>query len=70
MNYIEDTKLTRKEILEAYDGCARVRPVFDDLASKYDIIITPTAPDEAREGFKTGDGVWPPQSFESWFHLS
>lgn len=59
VDYIEDTKLTRKEILEAYDGCVRLRPVFDEIAVKYDVIITPTAPDEAPEGFKTGDGVWP-----------
>lgn len=51
------TKLSRKAQLESYDGCARLRPVFDSIASKYDAIITPTAPDVAPVGMQTGDGV-------------
>jgi len=51
------SKLSRKAQLESYDGCARLRPVFDEIASKYDAVITPTAPDVAPEGMQTGDGV-------------
>lgn len=54
--HVENTALTRKAQLEAYDGCARLRPVWDSLASKYDAIITPSVVDEAPVGLeKTGD---------------
>lgn len=51
------TKLPNKVLLESLDGCARLRPVFDDIAKKYDAIITPSATDEAPVGTNTGDGV-------------
>ena len=52
------TKLTRKAQLEAYDGCARLRPVWDELASRYDAIFTPSVVDEAPVGIhSTGDAV-------------
>lgn len=52
------TKLTRKAQLEAYDGCARLRPVFDDIASKFDAVFTPSVVDEAPVGInRTGDAV-------------
>ncbi len=51
------SQLSRKAQLEAYDGCGRLRPVFDEIASHYDAIITPTAPDVAPVGTGTGDGV-------------
>lgn len=52
------TKLTRKAQLEAYDGCARLRPVFDEIASKYDAVFTPSVVDEAPVGIsRTGDAV-------------
>jgi hypothetical protein len=55
------SKLSRKDQLEAYDGCAGLRPVWDDLASKYDAIITPSVPDIAPLGLSnTGDAVSPP----------
>ncbi|KAJ4287989.1 hypothetical protein N0V90_012004 [Kalmusia sp. IMI 367209] len=41
---------TKKERLQALDTYARMRPVFDDLASKYDAIITPSVPDIAPVG--------------------
>jgi hypothetical protein len=54
------TKLTRKAQLEAYDGCARLRPVWDEIASKYDAVFTPGAVDEAPVGIEsTGDAVSP-----------
>jgi hypothetical protein len=59
IGHVENTsKLTRKAQLEAYDGCARLRPVWDELASHYDIIITPSVPDIAPMGIgNTGDAV-------------
>ena len=52
------TKLSRKAQLQSYDGCARLRPVFDELASKYDAILTPSVVDEAPVGIaSTGDAV-------------
>ena len=51
-------KVSRKAQLEAYDNCARLRPVFDDIASKYDVILTPSVLDEAPLGIdNTGDMV-------------
>ena len=62
------TKLSRKAQLESYDGCARLRPVFDEIASKYDVIITPSVPDEAPVGIaSTGDAVSSILPF-SWPH--
>ena len=52
------TTLTRKAQLEAYDGCARLRPVWDDIASEYDAVLTPSVVDEAPLGIEsTGDAV-------------
>ncbi|KAK6582389.1 hypothetical protein PZA11_004797 [Diplocarpon coronariae] len=50
------SKLSRKAQLEAYDGCARLRPVWDDIASTFDAVLTPSVPDEAPLGIaSTGD---------------
>ena len=59
VGHVENTtKLSRKAQLESYDGCARLRPVFDELASKYDAVITPSVVDEAPVGIiNTGDAV-------------
>jgi hypothetical protein len=52
------TKLTRKAQLEAYDGCARLRLVWNDIASQYDALLTPSVVDEAPVGIEsTGDAV-------------
>ena len=52
------TKLSRKDQLEAYDGCARLRPVWDKIARGYEAVITPSVPDEAPLGLEsTGDAV-------------
>ncbi|KAK3044839.1 hypothetical protein LTS18_000220, partial [Coniosporium uncinatum] len=49
-------KLSRKAQLEAYDGCARLRPIWDDIAGQFDAVITPSVPDEAPVGLEsTGD---------------
>jgi Asp-tRNA(Asn)/Glu-tRNA(Gln) amidotransferase A subunit family amidase len=52
------SNLSRKALLESYDGCARLRPVFDEIASEFDAVITPSVVDEAPVGIKsTGDAV-------------
>lgn len=51
-------KFSRKAQLEAYDNCARLRPVWDDIANNYDAVITPSVVDEAPIGMdSTGDAV-------------
>lgn len=57
--HVENTKrVSRKQQLEAYDGCARLRPVWDQIAAGYDAVITPSVPDEAPKGLEsTGDAV-------------
>lgn len=51
-------KFSRKAQLEAYDGAARLRPIFDEIARKYDAMITPGVPDEAPLGTDhTGDAA-------------
>lgn len=42
-----DTKTTRKELLESYDNIARLRPVIDQIAGKYTALITPSVTGEA-----------------------
>lgn len=52
------TKLSRKAQLESYDGCARLRPLWDEIASQYDAVMTPSVVDEAPIGIQsTGDAV-------------
>jgi hypothetical protein len=52
------TKLTRKAQLQAYDGCAKLRPAWDDIASQYDAVFIPSVVDEAPVGIEsTGDAV-------------
>ena len=54
--------ISRKDQLDAYDGCARLRPVWDEIARKYDAVITPSVPDEAPIGLEfTGEAVSPHQ---------
>jgi Asp-tRNA(Asn)/Glu-tRNA(Gln) amidotransferase A subunit family amidase len=43
-------KISRKAQLESYDNCARLRPVWDEIASKYDAVLTPSVVDEAPVG--------------------
>jgi hypothetical protein len=53
-------KLSRKAQLESYDGCSRLRPIWDDIARKYDAVSTPSVVDEAPVGIaSTGDAVSP-----------
>jgi amidase len=49
---------SRKDILEAQNGVAQLRCLWDELASNYDAIITPSVPDEAPGGLhNTGSSV-------------
>ncbi|KFY41041.1 hypothetical protein V494_03231 [Pseudogymnoascus sp. VKM F-4513 (FW-928)] len=48
--------VSRKGLMEAYDGCAALRPVWDGIAGEYDAVVTPSVPGEAPEGLGyTGD---------------
>ena len=52
------TSLSRKAQLESYDRCARLRPGWDGIASKYNAVFTPSVVDEAPIGIEsTGDAV-------------
>lgn len=55
--YVENRKgISRKKLLEAYDNCARLRPICDEIAARYDALITPSVVDEAPVGVEnTGD---------------
>ncbi|QIX01418.1 hypothetical protein AMS68_006935 [Peltaster fructicola] len=49
-------EVSEQDILTAYDGLAALRPHWDLIASQYDVILTPSVPDEAPLGIdKTGD---------------
>lgn len=55
--------ISRKQLIEAYDRVASLRPVIDRIAGQYDAIVTPSAPGVASVGLKhTGDarycGMW------------
>jgi hypothetical protein len=52
------TGLSRRKQLEAYDNCARLRPLWDQIAAQYDLVVTPSVVDEAPLGLEnTGDMV-------------
>ena len=58
-DYVENAQqISRKAQLEGYDGCARLRPEWDEIASKYDAVFTASVVDEAPKGISnTGDAV-------------
>jgi len=60
-------KISRRAQLEAYDGCAALRPVSDELTGRYDAVITPSVADEAPVDIgHTGDAAsFPPRGFTS-----
>lgn len=54
-----DSHTTSKQLIEAWDKFAALRLVFDDLASGYDAVITPSVPSQAPEGLAhTGNSVF------------
>jgi len=57
VGYVDSTReLTHRQLLDAYDNVARLRPVFDNLAKPFDLILTPSVLDEAPLGLEnTGD---------------
>ncbi|KAK1092039.1 hypothetical protein LTR48_005122 [Friedmanniomyces endolithicus] len=57
VGYVDNTRqLTHRQLLDAYDNVARLRPIFDDLAKPFDLILTPSVLDEAPLGLEnTGD---------------
>ncbi|OJJ08862.1 hypothetical protein ASPVEDRAFT_57829 [Aspergillus versicolor CBS 583.65] len=51
--------LTRVKELEAFDGVAMLRPRIDEIANRYDALLTPSVPDEAPLGLgSTGSAVF------------
>jgi Asp-tRNA(Asn)/Glu-tRNA(Gln) amidotransferase A subunit family amidase len=42
--------IPREEVRRAYDGWAALRSAFHDMATKYDVLVTPSAADEAPVG--------------------
>lgn len=57
-DFVENGKgYSRSYQLEAYDNCARLRPIFDDIARQYDAVITPSVVDVAPDISNTGDMV-------------
>jgi Asp-tRNA(Asn)/Glu-tRNA(Gln) amidotransferase A subunit family amidase len=54
-----DTKISRKAQLDAFDNIAAARPVVDDILSNYAAVLTPSVPDEAPLGIeKTGNAAF------------
>ena len=51
-------RITRAQLLEAYDRAASCRAEFDALAGGYDAVLTPSAPGEAPVGKSPGDAVF------------
>jgi Asp-tRNA(Asn)/Glu-tRNA(Gln) amidotransferase A subunit family amidase len=43
---------SRQRLLQVQDEIAALRPKFDEIASKYSVIITPSVPGEAPEGLE------------------
>lgn len=56
---VENNKnISRAAMLEAYDGCGRLRPVWDKIAAGYDAVVTPSVPGQAPMGLgSTGSAV-------------
>ncbi|KAH8432911.1 uncharacterized protein LDX57_010543 [Aspergillus melleus] len=54
---VENGKSIRTvDLLQSYNEVARLRPIWDSWARQYDVILTPSVPDEAPRGLDwTGD---------------
>lgn len=51
--------VTRRQQLDAWDGLAGLRPKIDEIARRYDALVTPSVPDEAPVGqASTGSAVF------------
>lgn len=58
LDYSENGKgFSRADQLAAYDNLARLRPIFDDFANRFDAVITPSVVDVAPDIASTGDMV-------------
>ena len=63
--------ISRKGQLDAYDGCSKLRLVWDHIASGYDAVFTPSVVDEVPVGIEcTGDAVSPSPSSLPHFPVS
>ncbi|KAM0751973.1 amidase signature enzyme [Meredithblackwellia eburnea MCA 4105] len=57
------TNLSNSDIREANDNIATLRPKMDALLSQFDVVVTPSVPDEAPKGLETTgnaifNGTW------------
>lgn len=59
VGHVENSgNVSRQALLEAYDKCARLRPAWDDISRRFDLVLTPSVVDEAPLGLEaTGDMV-------------
>ncbi|OCF32487.1 hypothetical protein I317_06814 [Kwoniella heveanensis CBS 569] len=59
-SHVENRRnLSRKDQLAAYDLIGRLKPIFDDIASEYDAILTPSTTGEAPAGLEsTGSAIF------------
>lgn len=52
-------RIGNQRLCVALDHAARLRPIFDNLAGKFDAVLTPSAPGEAPAGLtSTGDAIF------------
>jgi Asp-tRNA(Asn)/Glu-tRNA(Gln) amidotransferase A subunit family amidase len=64
IGYVENVdRITRRDLLAAYDTAAACRTTFDRIAAEYDVVLTPSAVGEAPLGLtETGsfifNGIW------------
>lgn len=60
VSHVENnTKISRKAQLDAFDSIAAARPVVDNILSKYAAVLTPSVPEEAPLGIeKTGSAAF------------
>ncbi|OAA59179.1 amidase [Niveomyces insectorum RCEF 264] len=47
---VEAPKYSSRDLVEAYDGAATLKVLFDSIARQYDCVVTPSVPDEAPVG--------------------
>ncbi|KAE8371331.1 amidase signature domain-containing protein [Aspergillus bertholletiae] len=57
VGYVENKpSVSRRSLLDSYDGCAQLRPLWDNIVRQYDAVIVPSTVDEAPLGLAyTGD---------------
>ena len=53
------SRIDDKHLCAALDAAAALRPAFDEIARRFDAVLTPSAPGEAPVGLaSTGDSIF------------